>query len=923
MDEAAERHESDADAASRVDPAALQLAALAAFDARLNELDHATAAIEQRLLAIEHTLQLAAPSPTVRVAAPPPPSIESVQRREVAESPVMPPQRELEPRAAMSWPSPSPSVPQQPRRVARRRAVAWDDLERAASGRGLAWAGGLAILLGALFFLSLAISRGWIGPEARVIIGLVTGIVVTGLGDRLLRGGDRVLAPVLVAVGIGVWNLALVAGTRLYCFVPDWAALLGAAASALVAVAIAVRIDAQVIALYGIVTALAAPMLFAIPSARLSMAYLLVMLVGSTAIATARGWWWLPPAGFLLSEMQFFAWRQTADAPLGMELLAIASLSLLHLIAATGIDLRAHTRPAHVIARLLLVVNAAAFAIVGAERLSHDRLPWGFYLLAGFAAYAAVGVLLQRPQRGTTEYATTALALAVIFLTAALAVLFEGALTAIAWAIEAVVLVWLAVRYRSAAGFRAGAAVFGLAVLHLFVVEYDAFGVDAALQAREGVPFVSEGGKLLLALLVALAAAARIAQQRFVRLACTVVGFGLLIAALPYELPGLSLLAGWALLAVLALAADRFLSLPPEEMPEHRDRAWLATNGLLAIAAIAAGLAIHRAIAFEMPLLTTVPIEAGVPYAGQPLAATVILVLAALAAVRVTISADVRQIAGTVAILITAHLAAFMLAPAPTVAVWAALAVGAAYLQQWVEARFRLFWLTSLFLLAIGVGVSLVQIVPVTRLLVTAGATVHHPFLWSEATLALGALALAALAVAWLTRGTPLSSWLALGGGVIALYLLSVGIVDEFQGRVAGESTVAELRRQSQAALSVVWAVLGGLAIAAGLVRGIAPVRWFGLGLLALTTVKVFLYDLASLDAVYRVLSFIVLGVLLLLSAYAYRRLGEKPERAPSPTAAPDGAAPAIGPDVAAPRGDPSGDGGLMGALGRLQRWLD
>ena len=35
------------------------------------------------------------------------------------------------------------------------------------------------------------------------------------------------------------------------------------------------------------------------------------------------------------------------------------------------------------------------------------------------------------------------------------------------------------------------------------------------------------------------------------------------------------------------------------------------------------------------------------------------------------------------------------------------------------------------------------------------------------------------------------------------------------------------------------------------------------------------------------------------------------------------GAAPAIGPDVAAPRGDPSGDGGLMGALGRLQRWLD
>ena len=91
---------------------------------------------------------------------------------------------------------------------------------------------------------------------------------------------------------------------------------------------------------------------------------------------------------------------------------------------------------------------------------------------------------------------------------------------------------------------------------------------------------------------------------------------------------------------------------------------------------------------------------------------------------------------------------------------------------------------------------------------------------------------------------------------------------------MGGEVSVDELRRQSQVALSVVWAVLGGVAVAVGLVRTVAPLRWFGLGLLALATGKVFLFDLASLDAVYRVMSFIVLGILLLLSSYAYRRLG-------------------------------------------------
>ena len=111
--------------------------------------------------------------------------------------------------------------------AAGRRAVSLAELERAVSERGLAWVGGLALSVGSAVLPSLAMSRGWIGPEARVAIGLVAGLVVTVLGDRLTRGGDRVLGSVLVAVGIGIWSLALVAGTRLYDVIPLWTALLG------------------------------------------------------------------------------------------------------------------------------------------------------------------------------------------------------------------------------------------------------------------------------------------------------------------------------------------------------------------------------------------------------------------------------------------------------------------------------------------------------------------------------------------------------------------------------------------------------------------------------------------------------------------------------------------------------------------------
>jgi uncharacterized membrane protein len=49
-------------------------------------------------------------------------------------------------------------------------------------------------------------------------------------------------------------------------------------------------------------------------------------------------------------------------------------------------------------------------------------------------------------------------------------------------------------------------------------------------------------------------------------------------------------------------------------------------------------------------------------------------------------------------------------------------------------------------------------------------------------------------------------------------------------------------------------------------------VRWQALILIAITIVKVFVYDVSELDRAYRILSFIVLGVLLLAISFVYQR---------------------------------------------------
>ena len=71
---------------------------------------------------------------------------------------------------------------------------------------------------------------------------------------------------------------------------------------------------------------------------------------------------------------------------------------------------------------------------------------------------------------------------------------------------------------------------------------------------------------------------------------------------------------------------------------------------------------------------------------------------------------------------------------------------------------------------------------------------------------------------------------------------------------------------------SAIWLVYGAGMMAFGFWKRDSFVRWQALVLMALTIVKVFTYDSWSLEKVYRVLSFIGLGVMLMVVSYIYHR---------------------------------------------------
>jgi uncharacterized membrane protein len=149
------------------------------------------------------------------------------------------------------------------------------------------------------------------------------------------------------------------------------------------------------------------------------------------------------------------------------------------------------------------------------------------------------------------------------------------------------------------------------------------------------------------------------------------------------------------------------------------------------------------------------------------------------------------------------------------------------------------------------------------------------------AAIALGTLALATLRAAYAHPAqTTQRRRLTAAAGAAVLYLASVAIISAFQpGSADTIDTVLDLsvRQQGQVLLSTVWSLVGLIALIIGLRAKLPALRSAALGLLLITVAKVFLYDLSTLSSIYRVASFIALGLLLLAGAYAYQRLRPPP----------------------------------------------
>jgi uncharacterized membrane protein len=106
----------------------------------------------------------------------------------------------------------------------------------------------------------------------------------------------------------------------------------------------------------------------------------------------------------------------------------------------------------------------------------------------------------------------------------------------------------------------------------------------------------------------------------------------------------------------------------------------------------------------------------------------------------------------------------------------------------------------------------------------------------------------------------------------LALWFLSAEVIEGVQNGELVDVAASDEDSVISLGLTALWGIYGAVVLAIGVIGGWRRIRLGGLALLAIPVIKLFLVDSFLLDAGFRVASFMIMGLLLMLGGYLYQR---------------------------------------------------
>ena len=797
-----------------------------------------------------------------------------------------------------------------------------EGVEQALTSRWLVWMGAVTVGLSAIFLFTYAVEQGWLGPLPRVVLGLMLGAAliaggewtyrhpIAGLGRGLTGAMNPDYVPqALTASGVFALYASVYAAHAMFGLIGITAAFVALAAVSFAGLILAVR-QGWFVALLGLAGGYAVPALLvsATPAVIPVFLYLFVLTAGCLAVMRFRNW---PPLAIITLvgcvgwPLLWFAgpWTIADQGPLS--LYAVATAAIFALLS-VGFPVKRPETPASAwLAGMISDSSGMGFVANGAILV---LLAWlSDYNMAAFmflGFYAVLGLAL-----GLRRAAYESLGVAAAIIVAAAFLLWPepGAITIPAELMQH--------------GVENYGDTFGPA---LMPVEFQTF-------ARAALFFAGLYG------LGGFAVLRRVATPPV--WAALSVAMPLYLLTLAYwRIGGFELNLQWAAMA----AGLSFVLLGAASMVDRlvgRDK--LATPlsfyaaGTTAALALAFTCVLREAwltVALSVEVLALAWIWARLEVRAIR---TIALAAAVVVIVRLVLNPEVLDYEGSFAGLFSWVIYGYGIPAAaffgasrlfgdvrsdPLATLCEAAAAGFGFLMVAMQLRAwtagTIFWVDyGLFDQAVQSAWWLIAAGLMLRREATARS--HVALYGGRALLALAAfqiglghllannplfayervggaplfnlLGLAYLAPAVLCWGLAASrrfdlnermrQALYIGSGVLIFVYLTLEVRRAFHGSVLLISYQRTALDAEIYTYSAVWIVYSLVLLTVGILRDSSVVRYASLSVLTVTVAKVFLYDMSDLTGLYRVASFLGLGLTMIGIGYVYRRFVFRPPR--------------------------------------------
>ena len=403
----------------------------------IRTLELRVAGLEAALLRLIHERGAAAPPPEVAKAlpaAPVPPAPEVAQATPAAPVPPAPEVAHPIPAVPLTDPAPALEIEETE-----------EHLEQVIGRKWLGWVAILLIFGATVYFLKYAFENRWIGELGRVMLGVAASLMLVWLGHDRYRKGWRYLWQILTGGGIAILYLSIYGAFGYYHLIDQRGAFIFLAIIVAEAFLMAAAYGAPSIAVMALVGGFLVPILLSTGRDQYGtlFTYIVLLDLGMLGVVIGRSWRWIGSLAYVGTQLLFWSWYSEhyhlEKRPAA--LLFQAAIFLLFILADLAPHLRRRAAGWEEWVRLAVnpfVFYATCYALLNDDQ--HDWMAALALLLAVVYSGLARTELALRPSDRRVLLVT--LGTALTFVTVAIPVQLESNWITIAWAAEAVALLW-------------------------------------------------------------------------------------------------------------------------------------------------------------------------------------------------------------------------------------------------------------------------------------------------------------------------------------------------------------------------------------------------------------------------------------------------------------------------------------------------